>query len=118
MRRRAAALVGGAAVLLVAGCGAPASPSAAPPPASPSAPAVVPVDVQVAGGQVQGPGARVEVPLGATVRRRAAALAGGAAVLPLAAGTPGVLEVVADVPGVFEAELHESGATLTSLEVR
>ncbi|HWN29308.1 MAG TPA: hypothetical protein VNP37_20250 [Actinomycetospora sp.] len=43
---------------------------------------------------------------------------GGAAVLPLPAGTSGVLEVVADVPGVFEAELHESGATLPSLEVR
>lgn len=125
MRRRAAALVGGAAVLLVAGCGAPASPSAAPPPASPSVPAVVPVDVRVTGGQVQGPGARVEVPLGATVRFTVVSdradelhVHGYDRSLPLAAGTPGVLEVVADVPGVFETELHESGATLPSLEVR
>jgi hypothetical protein len=125
VRRRAAALVGGAAVLLLAACGAPASPSAAPPPASPSAPAVVPVDVRVAGGEVQGPGARVEVPVGATVRISVVSdradelhVHGYDRSLPLVAGTPGVLEVVADVPGVFETELHESGATLPSLEVR
>ena len=132
MRRRAAALVGGAAALLVAGCGAPApagvpAPGGTPAAVAPavSSPVVVPVDVRVVDGQVQGPGARVEVPLGATVRLTVVSdradelhVHGYDRTLPLAAGTPGVLEVVADVPGVFESELHDSGVRLPSLEVR
>ena len=124
------------AVLLAVGCGAPAAPGAAAPGGTvaaaaapaPGAPAVavVPVDVRVAHGQVQGgPGPRVEVPLGATVRFTVTSdradelhVHGYDRTLPLTPGTPGVLEIVADVPGVFEAELHESGATLPSLEVR
>jgi hypothetical protein len=134
VRRRAAALVGGAAALLAVGCGAPAPAGVPAPggtvaaagPAAPSSPAVVPIDLRVLGGQVQGgPGARVEVPLGATVRIAVTSdradelhLHGYDRTLPLAAGTPGVLEVVADVPGVFETELHHSGVRLPSLEVR
>ncbi len=57
------------------------------------------------------------------MRRRAAALVGGAAVLlvevPLGATVRiTVVSDRADVRGVFETELHESGATLPSLEVR
>ena len=141
--RGAAALLGTALLLLLPGCGggtaaqdpvvaAPSSASTGPAPA-PSGRAeddaregtVSEVAVTVAGGQVQGPGDRVEVPLGSTVRLTVTSDAADEAhvhgydhTLALAPGEPATVEFLADIPGVFEVELHESGLPLTSLQVQ
>lgn len=145
--RRAAALLGAAALgLALAGCGgdeqaatappaapltasAPASPTAAAPaepaePAADTAADTVDVAVTVAGGQVSAPSDRVEVPLGSTVRLTVTSDAADEAhvhgydhTLDLAPGEPATVEFVADIPGVFEVELHDAGDLLVNLQV-
>ncbi|MGW0891290.1 hypothetical protein [Saccharopolyspora sp. NPDC002578] len=108
-----------ASALLLAGCGAPP-----PEPAAPDAPPVV-VDAEVAGGQVRTGTERVSVPLGGQVRYQVRSdrpdelhIHGYDESAPLTPGEVGVVEFTADLPGVYEAELHESGLSLPSLEVR
>ena len=112
-----------AAALLLSGCGAPA-PQPAPPTAGQQVAPVV-VDVQVAGGQVRTGTDRIPVPLGAQVRYQVrsdqpdeAHVHGFDEAVELTPGRTGVVEFTADMPGVFEVELHHSGLSLPSLEVR
>lgn len=112
-----------AAALLLSGCGTPAPQPASPPAAQQSAPVVV--DVQVAGGLVRTGTARIPVPLGSQVRYQVrsdepdeAHVHGFDEAVELAPGRTGFVEFTADMPGVFEVELHHSGLSLPSLEVR
>ena len=110
-----------AALLLAAGCGtAPREPADAPAPGR-----TVVVDAEVAGGQVRSGTDRVAVPLGGHVRYQVRSdrpdelhVHGYDEAAELAPGRVGVVEFTADVSGVFEAELHRSGLSLPSLEVR
>jgi hypothetical protein len=82
------------------------------------------VQLDVRGGEVDGP-TRTVVPLGEVVRLTVTSHApdevhvhGYDRTLDLQPGTPATVEFVADIPGVFEVELHESGLPLTSLQVQ
>ncbi|MCA1190151.1 hypothetical protein LCD36_27420 [Saccharopolyspora sp. 6T] len=112
-----------AAALLLSGCGAPAPRPADRPAAENAAPVVI--DAEVAGGQVRTGTARVPVPLGSQVRYQVrsdqpdeAHVHGFDEAVQLTPGRAGVIEFTADMPGVFEVELHHSGLSLPSLEVR
>ncbi|WP_243789715.1 hypothetical protein [Saccharopolyspora gloriosae] len=108
-----------ASALLLTACGAPP-----PEPAASDAPPVV-VDAEVADGQVRTGTERVAVPLGGHVRYQVRSdqrdelhVHGYDESAPLNPGQVAAVEFTADKPGVFEAELHESGLSLPSLEVR
>jgi hypothetical protein len=80
--------------------------------------------VEIRGGQVSGDTGRVPVELGdqvtLTVTSDAADelhLHGYDLEAELAPGEPATLSFTADIPGVFEAELHEAGTVLLSLQV-
>jgi hypothetical protein len=82
------------------------------------------IDVTVAAGRVSGDTGRVPVPLGQTVTLTVTGdaadevhLHGYDLTAPVAPGQPATLTFVADVPGVFEAELHDAGTVLLTLQV-
>lgn len=94
------------------------SPAAAPSPSGRQ------LAVEVSGGQASGDTGRVPVGLGEqvslTVTSDAADqvhLHGYDITAELMPGQPSVLTFVADIPGVFEAELHDAGTVLLSLQV-
>ena len=86
---------------------------------------MVGVEVSVAGGEVQRPSDRVEVPLGSTVMMTVTSdepdeghVHGYDLTFAVGPGEPGTVQFPADIPGVFEVELHESGLPLVSLQVQ
>jgi hypothetical protein len=112
---------------------APASDSAAPSTSgapetsaaqTPSTPAGQRIEVTVTRDQVSGDTGRVSVPLGEPVTLVVTSdvadevhLHGYDLTAALEPGTPTELAFDATIPGVFEAELHEAGTVLLSLQV-
>ena len=98
--------------------------STAPVPVTSEAAAGTQLTVEVTAGQVSGDTGRVPVPLGElvtlTVTSDAADelhLHGYDLTAQLEPGQPASLTFPADIAGVFEAELHEAGTVLLSLQV-
>jgi plastocyanin len=94
-------------------------------PSSDPAENVIPVEVTIAGGQVDPPPARVDVRVGQTVRITVTSdepdklhVHGYDIETELAAGQPATVELVADQPGLFEVETHEQALQLFQLVVQ
>ena len=142
--RARAAAVAGLAALVLTGCAgtapesddaaASSTPSSSPAggagsssaavSAAPQTPEGTQLAVEVAGGEASGDTGRVPVGLGEqvtlTVTSDAADelhLHGYDLTAQLVPGDPSVLTFTADIAGVFEAELHEAGTVLLSLQV-
>jgi hypothetical protein len=140
-----AALVAGAAALVLTGCAGtdPTAPSSSTSSGSPSsgspssssaagttaagttAPAGQRIEVQLAGGQVTGDTGRVPVTAGEHVTLVVTSDAadevhvhGYDLATELSPGQPAELSFDATIPGVFEVELHEAGTLLLSLQVQ
>jgi hypothetical protein len=117
-----------AAAMLV-GCGTDAAPSPSTPPspavASTTPPDLVPIVATISGGQVEPPPARVDVPVGNTVRITVTSdehdelhVHGYDLEAELMPGEPGTIEFVANQTGLFEVEGHHSGLQLFQLVVK
>jgi plastocyanin len=133
--RLPAALVALSAAAALTGCAgtpatetadgpSPASSAAAGASAAPSSAAGQRIEVQVSGGQVGGDTGRVPVRAGAHVTLAITSdvadevhLHGYDLEAELTPGEPATVSFTADIPGVFEAELHEAGTVLLSLQV-
>lgn len=105
---------------------APTTSSASAPPTAPpsSAPEGRTIEVMFADGEVSGETGRVPVPLDETVTIVVTSdvadevhVHGYDVSAPVAPGEPAVLTFEATIPGVFEAELHEVGEELLSIQV-
>jgi len=101
----------------------PKNKEAAPPAATPGAPAVTAVTVRVADGAVQGP-ERVKTDAGSKVRITVTSDAadeihvhGYDLMQDVRPGEPATITFVADAPGVFEVELEDARLPLFELEV-
>jgi plastocyanin len=139
VRRLVVAAATATFVAVLTGCGSandgtPAattsSESSMPPSATPSASSspssnVVAVDVTISGGQIEPPPARIDVPVGRTVRMTVTSdehdelhVHGYDLEAELTPGEPGTIEFVADQTGLFEVEGHHSGLQLFQLAVQ
>ncbi|RBY87022.1 hypothetical protein DQ240_09120 [Blastococcus sp. TF02A-26] len=92
--------------------------------AAPETPAGTQLAVTVAGGEASGDTGRVPVGLGEQVTLTVTSdapdelhLHGYDLTAQLAPGEPASLTFTADIAGVFEAELHDAGTVLLSLQV-